>query len=77
MNAAPYLVGMGGAVALLLTLLLGVYSLLKSISSPRPRRNDFFAPEAFQSQYTEFGYRSRRRFPNLSRLLAALLFRRT
>jgi hypothetical protein len=76
MSAVPYLVDLGGVVALMLALMMGVYSLLRSISAPRPKRDDFLAPNTRQSHYAQFAYRNRRRSPSLSRLLAALLFRR-
>lgn len=83
MSVVPYLVGLGGGVALLLTLLLIAHCLLYPIVAREAERDAFLdadliaAADANRRQYTVFGYRKRPRVPLLSRLLTALLFRRT
>jgi hypothetical protein len=83
MSIVPYLVGLGGAVALLLTLLLIAHCLLYPIVARQAERDAFLdadviaAAEANRRQYTVFGYRKRPRIPLFSKLLTALLFRRT
>ncbi len=83
MSIVPYLVGFGGGVALLLTLLLITHCLLYPIVARQAGRDAFLdadviaTAEANRRRYAVLGFRKRPRISLFSRLLAALLFKRT
>lgn len=83
MSIVPYLVGLAGGVALLLTLLLIAHCLLYPMVARQIERDTFLdadliaAAEANRRRYAVFGLRKRPRISLFSRLLAALLFRWT
>lgn len=78
MNLLPYLVGLAGTIALVLTLLLTHYCLLLP-SGPRIADPDaFFHPDHFSGTAPPLTQANRSaRIPTISRFSSALLFRRT
>jgi len=78
MSLLPYLVGVAGAVALLLTVLLCGYCLLRSTSSHAADPDAFFRPDHGAETGSRRPQALRSSFsPTLSRVSTAFLFRRT
>lgn len=84
MSVLPYLAGLAGAVALVITLLLTAYCLLYPIGARATERDAFCDPEMVKAaqknrqRYTVFGYRKRSALRSFIQwLLSTLLFRRT